>query len=346
MTALYRIGLAIIRPRTALAVASDRSNAGRAGSDFIAMIAVLLVATQLRWIVSALWLGAAVDVMVGIRAINHVLLGVLTPDLGALMIAAIAIWLASGRRRELGQAFDLACVAVLPGVAVQLIAQVVVDVSGQSPPDVVRWAIEAVAGGWTCILVVLAIATSRRERSVGHAAAPGTGRSAGIAIALVALVGMVSQFTWLARHVDEVRPLSDGATAPPMQLLRIGPSGPAGPPVSIAPGRVVVVEFWATWCSPCLKALPKLDAFARSHPEVDVFAVNLDDPGAARALFDAAGYALTLLADDGVASQRYGVTSIPHTVVIDRRGRVAAMSRGRSIDLEAEIGLVLADPPR
>lgn len=340
MTALDRIGLAMVKPRIALLLAADRSNAGRAGTDIIALVAVFLVATQLRWIVSAIWLGVAVDPMLGIRAMTHVLTRVLTPELGALVIAAMVVWAASGRRRDLGQAFDVACVAVLPGVVVHMVAQVLVDMSRQSVPNALRWAVDAVAGGWMVVLVVFAIAVCRRENSKQPPIVAATGRRAGLAIAIVALVGMVLQLTWLLRHVDQVRPITDGAIAPPLQLLRIGPAGPSGTPVSFTPGRAAVVDFWATWCVPCLKGMPRLDAFARRHPEVDVFAVNLDDVRAARQLFDEAGYALTLLADDGVASQRYGVTSIPHTVVIDRMGRVRATSHGRIVDLEAEISAV------
>ena len=72
---LTRIGLAIGRPRWALAIAADRRYAGRSGSDLIAMIAVLLVATQLRWLAAAAWLGGAVDVRLGLRAAMRVLTG-------------------------------------------------------------------------------------------------------------------------------------------------------------------------------------------------------------------------------------------------------------------------------
>lgn len=337
MTALDRIGFAITTPRFALELAGDRGNAGRAGTDLIAAIALLLVATQVRWLVSGVWLGIAVDPVLGLRAITHVLTGVLTTVLGALMIAATAIWLAGGPRRELGRAFDLACVAVVPGVVVHLIAQVAIDATSVVPTDPVRWAIEAVAGGWMLACVALAIAAGRRAPTGIQGAAVISGRRAGVAIAVVAAVGGVFQVAWLVRNLDQVRPVTEGADAPPLQLQRIGPSGPEGLSVSFTPGRPAVVDFWATWCSPCVKQLPKLNAFARRHPEVDVFAINLDDAAAARTMFDTAGYTLPLLADDGVASQRYGVTSIPHTVIIDREGRIRAVARGTSIDLEAEI---------
>src|SRR3569832_2064380 len=59
---LARLGLAIRQPRWALTVAADRRHAGRSGSDLIAAIAVGVLATQLRGLASAVWLGSAVEV--------------------------------------------------------------------------------------------------------------------------------------------------------------------------------------------------------------------------------------------------------------------------------------------
>ncbi len=98
-----------------------------------------------------------------------------------------------------------------------------------------------------------------------------------------------------------------------------------------------MIDFWATWCGPCLRSMPHLDALARAHPEIDVFAINLDDPGEARAIFDRNHYQLRLLADDGDASQRFGVTTIPHTVVIDRSGTLREIHHGGPMDLDAEV---------
>src|SRR5437868_11255154 len=57
---LTRLGLAIVHPRMALAAAADRRDAGRAGSDLIAAIALVLAATQLRGLATAVWLGSSV----------------------------------------------------------------------------------------------------------------------------------------------------------------------------------------------------------------------------------------------------------------------------------------------
>src|SRR5262249_30252393 len=55
-----RLGLAIAHPRWALTVAVDRKHAGRSGSDLIAAIVLLLAATQLRGLATAVWLGSSV----------------------------------------------------------------------------------------------------------------------------------------------------------------------------------------------------------------------------------------------------------------------------------------------
>ena len=316
---LTRLGLAITAPRRALAIAGSRAAPGRAGSDLLAAIALLLVATELRWLVQAVWLGAAVDPGVGLRALVQVLTGTLAIDLGFLVVAALVIAIAGSLWRELGRAFDFACVAVLPLVFLDLAAGVASSALEWSPPDEVRWLVLGGSLAWTLLLVVLAIGVAR------SGGGEPTGRSyAGWAVLAVAVAGVVVQAAWLHAHVDEVRPLESGAQAPEISLQQIGPGGVLGAPVSIQRGRITVLDFWATWCGPCVRSLPHLAEFAKAHPDVDVLTIDLDDAVEARKMFDAAHYALTLLADDGDASKRYNVLSIPHTVLIDQQGRLVS----------------------
>jgi cytochrome c biogenesis protein CcmG, thiol:disulfide interchange protein DsbE len=143
------------------------------------------------------------------------------------------------------------------------------------------------------------------------------------------------QGLWVAQHPELVRPLEAGVGAPMFELPAIGAGGRLGAHVARKPGRITIVDFWATWCGPCLHSMPHLDQVARQHPEIDVLTINLDDPAEARAIFDRAHYMLALLADDGEVSERFGVVTIPHTVVIDRGGTLRRV--GGSGDLEAEI---------
>jgi thiol-disulfide isomerase/thioredoxin len=327
---LTRIGLAVGRPRWALAIAADRRYAGRSGSE-------------LRWLAAAVWLGGAVNAGLGLRAAMRVVTGALTVDLGALLVGALVVFALAGRRRNLGRAFDLACVAVLPVVLVQLAEDAVLaPVAGVALPAVLSWPL---ALGWMGALIALAIGPARSAARPPVLPAPAVrpGRWIGALVAAVAALGAAGQVVWISGNLDLVRPMKSGVEAPAIALPRIGPGGALGDRVTLAAsrGKITVLDFWATWCKPCLAAMPRLDRVARSHPDVAVIAVNLDDAAAARALFDQRGYAMTLVADAGDTSQRYSVSTIPHTVIIDRRGVVREVVHGTA-DIAAMVEAIRA----
>ncbi|TMQ06356.1 MAG: TlpA family protein disulfide reductase [Deltaproteobacteria bacterium] len=341
---LARIGLAIGHPRWALAIAADRRQTGRSGSDLILAIFVLLAATQLARLASAVWLAVDLDLGFGLRAAMRVLTGALVLDLGLLLVGALALFVAGGVRRNLGQAFDLACVAVLPLVVVDLAATVTVRAAGLA--IAASWLLRALSLGWMGALVALAI---RPARNPGRAPSPPAevvrrGRRVGAAFAVVAAAGAVLQVAWIAGHLESVKPMTSGEQAPAIALPRIEAAGALGERVTLAAsrGKVTVLDFWATWCKPCLAEMPRLDRIARAHPDVAVIAININDPAAARALFDQRGWAMTLVADDGDTGERYGVSAIPHTVILDRRGVVREVLRGARADLATVIEAIRA----
>jgi thiol-disulfide isomerase/thioredoxin len=329
-----RFGLALAKPRFALAVAGDRKNAGRSGSDLLALIVLVLLATQLLGLVAAVWVGVVTDIGLMLRGVAQVVTHALTIDLAFLLVSAFALWLAAGRRRDVGRAFDLACVVVLPLLFVQLGATVVVRaIDLVTPVEVPRLVSNALAAGsyaWAGIVFAFAIIT--RPTAKPFPALPDEvrrpARRAGWAVIACVAVGIVSQVTWIAQNSDLVRPMQKGDKAPSFALPEVTASGELGARLSPPAGKLVVVDFWATWCKPCLASMPDLDRLTRAHPNVSVIAVNVDDAGAARELFDAQHYAMTLVFDDGDAAARFGVRSYPHTVLIDRDGTVRAVSLG------------------
>ena len=338
---LARLGLAIAHPRWALTVAADRDHAGRSGSDLIAAIALLLAASQLRGLASAVWLGAAVDPGLGVRAAMRVITDVLTLDLAFLVLGALVVFGFAGARRNLGRAFDLACVAALPLLFVDLGATVVVRVAGiATVPIAVSWLLSGISYGWMGVLIALATRPARiepRRTPALPAEVHGAARRLGWGIAAVATLGVVVQILWIADNLEQVKPMKAGEEAPALALPEIGPTGALGERFALAAtrGKITVLDFWATWCNPCVASMPRLEKLARSHPDVAVLAINTGDPVAARALFNARGYAMKLLHDDGDVSQRYGASAIPYTVIIDRRGLVHQVVRGAGPDLAA-----------
>ena len=95
-------------------------------------------------------------------------------------------------------------------------------------------------------------------------------------------------------------------------------------------GRVVVLDFWATWCSPCLKSFPSLHAVVGKHDESDVVlvVVSLDKSAKrARDYLVENGYATDNVLWESLELARevrdlFGVVGIPRTFVIDRVGLI------------------------
>jgi thiol-disulfide isomerase/thioredoxin len=97
-------------------------------------------------------------------------------------------------------------------------------------------------------------------------------------------------------------------------------------------GRVVVLDFWATWCGPCLQAMPQVERVAGEFRDrgVQLVAVNLQEtPKEIAAMLERHKLELTVALDkDGVVAEKYGAHAIPQTVVIDRDGNVARLFVG------------------
>lgn len=97
-------------------------------------------------------------------------------------------------------------------------------------------------------------------------------------------------------------------------------------------GKVVLVEFWATWCGPCVRGLPVLADIARREGSDVVFlAVNTDDSESKERVRDflrERKLDITALLRGREVSRSFGVGPIPHTVVIAKDGTIVATHVG------------------
>jgi cytochrome c biogenesis protein CcmG/thiol:disulfide interchange protein DsbE len=87
-------------------------------------------------------------------------------------------------------------------------------------------------------------------------------------------------------------------------------------------GRVVVLNFWATWCAPCIEELPSLTALQQRMPHIQVLAVSTDDDPAAYRRFLAQHPLSLLTVEDREqhANALYGTFRYPETYIIDPNG--------------------------
>ena len=108
-------------------------------------------------------------------------------------------------------------------------------------------------------------------------------------------------------------------------------------------GTPVVLNFWATWCKPCVAEMPRLEAAAGANPDVRFFEIDLDEDGAkVRGFFDSLGIThLEPLIDVGsVVARQYELGSgVPDTFFIGRDGIVRAAVLGEMDDAKIATGI-------
>jgi peroxiredoxin len=98
-------------------------------------------------------------------------------------------------------------------------------------------------------------------------------------------------------------------------------------------GKVIIVNFWATWCVPCVKEMPSFESLYRRYRSrgLILLAVSLDKGGSIKVqeFADKHKLSFTILLDtEGVAEKLYPSFSIPFTYVIDKQGRIVARVDG------------------
>jgi cytochrome c biogenesis protein CcmG, thiol:disulfide interchange protein DsbE len=125
-------------------------------------------------------------------------------------------------------------------------------------------------------------------------------------------------------------PTEIGKVAPDFSLTTLD-----GEPISLADlrGRPVIVNFWASWCVPCLEEFPLLAEAHERHADEGLAVVGVvyqDTSLAARTFLERHGAAWPSAADpDGRAADAYGILAPPETFLIDRDGRIAARALGQ-----------------
>jgi peroxiredoxin len=112
-------------------------------------------------------------------------------------------------------------------------------------------------------------------------------------------------------------------------------------------GKVVLLEFWATWCPPCRASIPGLEKIHQTYKDkgLVVLAVSMDEGGwdSVKAFAKQYGITYTVLKGDDDVATKYQVRSIPMMLVLDKTGKIARRYLGMGSDeaLEEDIKAVL-----
>jgi peroxiredoxin len=144
-------------------------------------------------------------------------------------------------------------------------------------------------------------------------------RTAGIVAVVV-----VAAFAYVHLAENKGYALKAGTEAPGFRLPSL-----AGGEMDLASqrGKVVVLNFWATWCPPCVAEMPSLERLHRAlSPEgLSVVTVSTDeDEAALRQFVSERALTIPVLKDPGgrVAAGEYRTTGYPETFLLDREGRI------------------------
>jgi cytochrome c biogenesis protein CcmG/thiol:disulfide interchange protein DsbE len=146
------------------------------------------------------------------------------------------------------------------------------------------------------------------------------------ACAIIAGSALILSLAWGLQHAALSNPPLLGRTAPKLAIKT-----PTGNEVKVweLQGKPVVINFWASWCGPCVQELPVLSNASASHPEVAFVGADNQDTSGGFASFEQshphpypAGPIVT------GSYQSYGVSGLPATFFIDANGLVTASFSG------------------
>lgn len=170
----------------------------------------------------------------------------------------------------------------------------------------------------------------------------------GETIAKLALVAFVTVFVlFFATPRGQFKALALGDIAPNFTIRQ-----PSGNVVALADfrGKIVVLNFWATWCPPCIEEMPSLNRLAAHYrdKELLVLGVSLDEDSSQYDDFISKNQIdfLTLRNPARAVSEQYGTYKLPETYIVSRQGRILKKYIGprdwSSAEIFAEMDAYLA----
>ncbi len=145
-------------------------------------------------------------------------------------------------------------------------------------------------------------------------------------VTVAAVIGLLALLVWKVTHQTHGVKLGAGRTpaAPQFDLSRL--DAPGKLTLASYRGKVVVLNFWASWCDPCKAEASRLEAAWRKYRSKGVVVIGVDGQdfsGDAKRFMRRYGLTYPNVHDGpGNVLPKYGVTGFPETYFVDRRGRL------------------------
>lgn len=347
-----RLGLLLLNPAAAFSGIVARKGGGV--RDTLTLVVFGSVAFRLPDLIRALRSFARISTSSALTQLVGVFASEVRSAVFIALGAALVVTFLAGRgRRDPSLALELGAACYVPHFVIWAPVRLL-DLDawlGYVPGSVSRVA-RVLAWLWVAALVAVALRVVRRQaqataepRAEPSAeptpatpmppSSPLQWRAFYLGLALLALpgLGLLMNSMWSARHFKQLRPLGRDDQAPDFVLDRV--DGKAGQVrLSDLRGRVVLLDFWATWCPPCLAMMPTLHELYRDWQGRGAEFVGIDADGSAstpdevRAFLTRHPFPYPVVIDDRNAGGVYGVSSIPHIVIVGRDGKISRVFVG------------------
>jgi thiol-disulfide isomerase/thioredoxin len=346
-----RLGMVLAEPRRALALIEARATGVR-DAGWLVLAGILCFRLE--------------DLMRALLGITHLSLGtVLRQTLAVvsfevreailvILPAAVVLTLAAGRgKRDPGRDLELAAACYVPFFAVRAVYRTLDHEAFLGPlPREANQLASLAALAWAIVLLALGIAHARKrsgEPSMVTTAPPAALPRSRVAVTLFAGLLGAALFVnagWVLRHADAIAPLGRGTEAPEFSLPRVDGT-PGAVSLTSLRGRVVLIDFWATWCAPCMHMMPTLHRLYRQWKGLGVEFLGINADGATVTAEEVAAvlrqhpapYPMVIDGQGDVGSL-YKVVALPHIVLVDRDGTIIKTFWG--VTSETEISQALA----